>query len=270
MERMWNRLSCPDHSQFAIPDLKLCHADNGFRGQITHPQVRKIRLIRVFAVQIQIRRLCDIRPDAHNKLYDWVLKDGHPLPPVPSDPILGRFARFLGRDLQSAEKEIALAVMRADELEQQQEEVAQGEGLHQVGPWGQVEVGRGRELPDELDNTVNWDEKTDAQNLELLVWFREVCRVPEHKDQNGKDGETCAAASDDASELVEREAIWVRVGGCCEGVLILAIAQHLVRHSLQPTISSSGLKLWNCVAKLSWYPALAGSLMLGLGTMIED
>lgn len=162
--------------------------------------------------------------------------------------------------------------MRADKLEEQQEEVAQGEGLHQVGPWGQVEVGGGRQLPDELDNAVDRDEEADAEDLELLIRFREVCRMPKHQDQYGGDSETCAAASDDVSELVERVAICVRLSRCCQGTFILAIALYLTRHTcnLPPTMSWNDPKLRSWVAQLSLAPALAGLLILGSRATIKD
>lgn len=157
--------------------------------------MRKVRLARVLAININPLR--DIGRDTNAQLHNRILKDQDPLPSIPSQPIPRRPPPLPLRHLQSAEEELPLAVVRADELEQQQEEVSQREGLHDVGPGRQVEVGGRGDLADELGEGDDGDEHADAEDLELLAGAGEVRRVAKHEEGDGEDGEGGRAAGYD-------------------------------------------------------------------------
>lgn len=163
--------------------------------------MREVGLARVLAVDVDPLR--DIRRDTDDDLHNRVLEDQKPLPPVPGQAILGRLSLPLLRHLQSAEEELPLAVVGTDELEEQQEEVAQRKCLHDVGPWCQVEVGRWNGLPDELDDGDHGDEHADSEDLELLVRLGKMCRVSEHQEGDGEECESSGTSRDDGSELME-------------------------------------------------------------------
>lgn len=167
--------------------------------------MRKVRLIRIPTIHIQPRRIRHIRRNRHDKLHNRELKHHNPPPPVPLQPVLRRPAGLLVRNLQPIEKQLALILVRVDELQHEQEEVAQRKRLHHVAPGDDVEVRGGHDLAHELDRGVDGDEEADAEDLELLVGLGEVRRVPEHEDEDGEDGDCCGDAGDDGAELVEGE-----------------------------------------------------------------
>lgn len=144
--------------------------------------MRKVRLIRIPTVDIQLLRIRDIRRNRHDKLHNRELEHHNPPPPIPPNPILRRPPSLLIRDLQPVKEQLALALMWANELQHQQEEVPQRKRLHHVAPGDDVEVRGGHDLADQLDAGVDGDEQADAEDLELLVGFGEVRCVSEHEE----------------------------------------------------------------------------------------
>ena len=179
--------------------------------------MREVRLARVLAVDVD--SLSDIRRNAEDCLHDWVLEDQKPFPLVPGQSIHGPLSFLLLWHLESAEEELPLAVMRADELKQEQEEVAQRKRLHDVRPWRQVEVGRGDDLADELDDRDHGDQHADPEDLELLVGLGEVCRMSEHEKGNREECERRSGPGNDGPQLMERVAARYRVSGRFKGLM---------------------------------------------------
>lgn len=160
--------------------------------------------------------LGDVGEYRDQQLNNRVLEDQKPHPPVPVQPVCGTALLSLIassappgarlRNLEPSEKHFATTVRRRDELTHEQEEIAQGDRLGEVQPRAEIDEGAWSghldEGPDGQDGQVD----ADSQDVELLVGAGQVRRMPEHEDEHGEQGESCAGAGDDLGEGVEVEA----------------------------------------------------------------